>query len=61
MNSIANIKKQDGQFIGVNLTLFAEVWQGFKPLAGFRFKLTTNGGVCLALQIDYDECEISNI
>ena len=54
MNSIANIKKQDGQFIGVNLTLFAEVWQGFKPLAGFRFKLTTNGGACLTLQIDYN-------
>jgi hypothetical protein len=54
MNSIANIKKQGGQFIGVNLTLFPEGRLGFKPLAGFRFKLTTNGGACLTLQIDYN-------
>jgi hypothetical protein len=50
----ANIKKQGGQFIGVNLTLFPEGRLGFKPLAGFRFKLTTNGGACLTLQIDYN-------
>ncbi len=32
MNSSANIKQQGGQCIGVNLTLFPEVRQGFQPL-----------------------------